>query len=702
MRRSTIDAAVHGQWQTQTARRASHAHSSAQGIPRILRAPGTQSPRSLEQTRHVDYPSPGLTHGVVRLWLDRAWSLFAPPPKLNVAQWANTRRRLARGTTAEPGKYRSDRLPYQHEPMEGLTDPAVTETILIWARQLGKTEVIQNLIGWGIDYDPSNIFVVYPTKDKAKAFSQKKLMPMIRATPELRDKVKPARTRDSGNSIYSKLYPGGAITMAGANSPATLRGDSNRIVIQDEIDADELNQEGDPVPQADATATNFHDAIFLKSSTPTIEPTDDGKGGVTGSRIQILFDESDQRYWNVPCPRCNHWQTLKWAQVRWTWKQEDATEISDPEKACYVCEACQAELTDFERVRMVMHGRWVAKNPSSRRRGYHLSGLYRIMGKKRAYRTYLHEFVEGFLKAKREGTLEVWTNCFLAECWSTRFERLDVNPIMEGREHYGVADGGSLPQQVLVLTTTVDVQADRLECMVRGWGLLQESWAIERKIIMGNPHGQELWKHLANFLATEYPHPTLGKLRLVICLIDSGGQSNDQGHADPVYRFVRPRQPFEFGPGVYASKGSSSLSAPLVSNRRPKKGICLKLIGTSVGKLTFHSRLHLPKPGARCYHYPHGCGFDDEFYAQLAAEVPKQVKRRGFTYTEWHKIRTRNEGLDLEVLHLAAFEILNPDLPTIARRAQVVEPTIPEERPAQPRRQFRMVRPKFGPFRPIK
>lgn len=634
---------------------------------------------------------------VVRQWLDRGWALFAPPPKFNVAQWANARRRLARGTTAEPGKYRSDRLPYQEEPMEALTDPTVTETILQWARQLGKTEIIQNLIGYGIDYDPSNIFVVYPTKDKAKAFSQKKLMPMIRETPELRGKVKPARTRDSGNSIYSKLFPGGAVTMAGANSPATLRGDSNRIVIQDEIDAFEANQEGDPVPQADATATNFHDAIFLKSSTPTIEPIDDGKGGVSGSRIQILFNESDQRYWNVPCPRCNHWQTLKWAQVRWTWKQEDGTEISNPEKACYVCESCNAELSDFERVRMVMHGRWIAKNPLSRRRGYCLSGLNRIMGKKRAYTTYLHEFVEGFLKAKKEGTLEVWTNCFLAECWNTRLESLDTDPLWQRREDYGP----ELPAKVLVLTAQVDVQGDRLECMVKGWGLLHESWGIRHDILLGDPHKRDVWVKLNEWLAQEFVHPILGKLHIPITLIDSGGQSNDTGFADPVYRFVRPRQPAETGPGVYASKGSSRVDGALVTNRRPKKGICLKIIGTALAKTTLHARLRLTDPGPRFCHYPKGHGFDEEYFAQLGAEVPKLVKRRGYTFTEWNKVRSRNEALDLEALSLAAVEILNPDLATIAAKVRakspeaVPEPRVPSDGRPVKRPGFRLRQPQF-------
>ncbi len=598
-------------------------------------------------------------------------ALFAPPPRHTVLSWANEVRELARGSTAEPGKYRSDRLPYQGEPQESLTDPTSTGVVLQWARQLGKTTIIENLCGFTIDCDPANIFVKYPTREKTADFSKTKFWPMVKATPALRAKIKPHRMRDSGNTIYSKQFPGGTITMVGANSAAALRQLSCKVVIQDEIDSDHPNSEGDPVPQADATATNFHDAIFLKSSTPTKTPQPDGKGGWIGSRIQILFNESDQRYWNVKCPHCAHWQVLQWAQVRWTWKQADGSTRDDPSSATYVCAGCQVELTDFDRVRMILNGKWVAKNPDSALRGYHLSGLYRIMGKKRAFKSYLHEFVAGFLKAKHSGNLEPWVNMFLAECWSEDISKLETNPLFQRRETYT-----AIPAGVLVLTGAVDVQGDRLECYVKGWGLGFESWAIRHDILLGDPFKIDVWRRLDEWLSLEFQHPTLGKLRVVTTLIDSGGQANDQGFAVPVYNFVRPRQPNEIGPGVYASKGTNNASSALVTNRRPKKGICLKLLGTSTAKTTIHARLRMTEHGPRFMHYNES--FDQEWFEQLGAEAPRYVKRKGYTFIEWTKIRSRNEALDLEVMSLAAVEILNPDLPAIARKAgQKTEPQKP-------------------------
>jgi phage terminase large subunit GpA-like protein len=231
--------------------------------------------------------------------------LLRSPPKLDVAQWAEAHRYLARGTSAEAGKFRCDRLPYQREPMESLTDPLVGETVLMWAAQMGKTEILLNTIGYFIDAQPSPMLIVYPTLAVARKFSQKKLSRMIAESPRIANKVENPRSRDSGNTILSKEFRGGSLVIAGSNSPASLRQLSCRVVIQDEIDSYEpsAGMEGDPCFLADARAMNFHDAVLVKASTPTIRGA---------RRIESIYDESDQRRWNVPCPRCDKLQVLKW------------------------------------------------------------------------------------------------------------------------------------------------------------------------------------------------------------------------------------------------------------------------------------------------------------------------------------------------------------------------------------------------------
>ena len=582
--------------------------------------------------------------------------------------------------------------------MEALTDPTVAKVVLCMGKQLGKSNILLNALLYVIDVAPANILFKAPTIDTVKRFSQKVLAPTVAEMKRIRDKIRDHRSRDSGNTIRSKLFPGGSLSMVGANSASDLRQLTCKWIIQDEIDSDQNNKEGDPVAQADGRAERFPDAVFAYASTPTV------KGG---SRIWKLLEDSDWREWHCDCPRCNHRQTLKWANVKWTWPDADGKLIPRPEDACYVCEGCNAELSDFERVRMVMQGRWVPRYPHRTTRGYHLSGLYGIMGKKKTLRSFLHEWVLSFLEATKDkddpGKLQFWINTFLAEPYEIQLDRISADPVYLRRENYGPA----LPKGVLVLTCAVDTQADRLEYLIKGWGLGEESWGIETGRLMGNPFQTAVWKQLDKILNREWDHPILGKLKIIVTVIDSGGQADEEGFRDPVYKFVRPRQPMEFGPGVYAIKGSSKTGAPLVSNRRPKKGICLKLVGTVTAKLTFHQRLKLDQSGPRFCHYPVGYGFDEEFFAQLGAEAARQVKKNGYLKIEFHKLRARNEALDMEGYSQAALEIMHADLLAIAARAKKLdkekaEDEKPAPSPTAPRpipRDFsrrRLVKPRFG------
>ena len=581
-------------------------------------------------------------------------ALMKPPPKINVAEWAEAHRYLARGTSAEAGKFFVDRLPYQREPMEALTDSDVGETVLAWGAQMGKTEILLNAIGYFIDAVPAPMLVVYPTLDTARKFSQKKLATMIHETPRLRGKVRDPRSRDSGNTILSKDFAGGSIIIAGSNSPSSLRQISTRVVIQDEIDTYDVSagEEGDPCTLADARAMNFHDAVLLKASTPTIRGA---------SRIEAKMEESDNRHWTLECPKCKAAQVLEWAQVKWP--------KDDPSGAFYECPHCSAHLTDQERVRMVMAGRWVAENPGRHTRGYSLSGLYRIMGRKRQFKSYLHEFAVNFLDAKHAGreALKVWTNTFLAETWEEQGDRIEVESIVARSEDY---NADPLPEQVGVLTAGVDVQGGagaRLEVEVMGWGIAEESWGIEVRQFYGDPEQPEVWKALDDFLDQRWTHPTGARLGIACCAVDSGYSTRN------VYQFTRPRASRR----IYAVKGSNQSGAPLIAKRSGKAGgrVLLFNVGTDTAKDSIFARLKIDEPGPRFMHFPTGNGYTEEYFKQLTGEELRTRMHHGFPVRYYKKIRERNEALDLRVYNLAAFEILNPHMEKIMEGIAGEEPT---------------------------
>ena len=602
----------------------------------------------------------------MHLVAERAISLFRPPPVLTVSEWADANRFLSRGSSAEWGNFVTDRLPYMRAMMDSICDPKCGNVVFQCAAQVGgKTESMLNAMLYLIDHDPCSILVKYPSLDSARKFSQKKFTRGVNDTKCIRDKIAPNRTRDSGNTIFSKEFPGGSITFIGANSPSGTRALSCRAVFQDEIDSDRPNAEGDPIEQADTRAENFYNRILVKASTPTIKGM---------SRIESEFETSTQEKWNVPCPKCVHWQSLRWPNLKWTW-EVDGKKISDPARACYVCENCKAEWSDYERIRAIQSGKWMALFPHRHKRGFHLSGLYKIMGKRPDVKSYMHGFVLDFLDAVAGGQdkLQVWTNTFLAETWQAHHMiEKETAPLMLRREAYGP----ELPAKVLLLVLACDTQGDRLEYEITGWGLGEECWGIEYGILEGSPHRAEVWLKLEMLMERKWSHPSGRSLWPAIVVIDSGGQSQNESFSVPVYSFCRKHRPTAQNPHkkVFPVKGSPSHVGPLVAEREQKLArVNLLVVNTDICKATVYDRIDITVTGPRCFHFPDAPGYGEAYFKGLTAEEVRYEKKDGFTVRRWIKKESRNEPLDIRAYAIAALEKLRPNWTALAENYRVPE-----------------------------
>lgn len=515
--------------------------------------------------------------------------------------------------------------------MDAFTDPTVSNVVVMSSAQVGKTEVLLNVLGHFIDQDPGPILVVMPTLEMAQAFSKDRLAPMIRDTPRLHGKIGDPRSRDGDNTVLHKLFPGGHLTIAGANSPASLASRPVRVVLCDEVDRFPVSagMEGDPVDLAVKRSTNFWNRRVGLFSTPTVK---------NQSRIELAFEASDQRRFYVPCPRCGHFQALVWGNVIWP--------KAAPEAAHYECEACRYQIGEGEKLRMIRLGEWRPMRDFSGSAGFALSEIYSPWSA-------MADMAKTFLQAKQSSeTLQVWVNTSLGEAWEDEAETIEDSVLLGRREQYGpvVPAGGG------VLTTGVDVQDDRLECEVVAWGLGEESWSVAYQIFYGDPAQPAVWEDLDSYLGLLWEHESGARLRIAAACIDSGGH-----HTKAVYAFVRPRE----GRRIFAVKGASTPGKPLVSrpNTNNLGGVKLFTVGVDTAKATVFSRLRIGDPGPGFMHFP--ASHDEEYFRQLTAEKVVTKYRRGFPYRQWEKTRTRNDALDCRVYAMAALAIINPPLQTI-------------------------------------
>jgi len=565
-----------------------------------------------------------------------------PDPQLWVDEWSDEYMRIPRDTgAAEPGKYRTARTPYAREPMRCLS-PAhpCKRVITMVASQLMKTQIALNWIGALIHMAPSNILTLLPSLALAKRVSAR-IGKTIAATPELKERVAASRSRDSRNTMDTKEFEGGTLYATTAGSASNLAELAARYIYGDEIDRwdVDVDEEGDPVDLAETRGSTFgRNAKFYFSSSPTI------KGA---SRIADLFETSDQRYYYVPCPTCGHMQVLEWERLLYS---------ADFQTVHYKCSSpdCDVLIEEHHKGEMLAQGEWRSHAKGDGETvGFHLNALYAPLGW-----TSWADLAKQFEKAKRaqdRGDLEpmqVFYNTRLAKVWDSAVEQTKAE-VLQARalqENYVL---GTLTVGVLVLTCSVDVQANRLEVMVIGWGVGMERWVVDFQVIPGDPADQRTWDLLDELLKARYRHPCGVALGILATGIDSGGH-----HTHEVYQFCRVRR----WRNVFALKGASKPGKPVIAQRpslvdvtwkgqTERNGAELWLIGTDTAKDWIYNRYGFESgPGA--VHFAKD--LPDEFFQQCVAErkIARYVK--GYKRIEWVKGKAdRNEALDLQVYNLA-------------------------------------------------
>jgi phage terminase large subunit GpA-like protein len=596
-----------------------------------------------------------------------AMKRLTPPPRLSVAQWADLERRLDSQSSAEPGRWYTSRAEYQRGIMDACSDPAVKEVIVMCGSQSGKSEAILNTIGYHMHHDPCPILLMQPTLDMAMAFSKDRISAgLIRPTPALQGLVKDSKAKDANNTTLHKVFPGGALSIVGSNSPSSLASRPIRVILADEVDryAISAGEEGDPISLAKRRAATFWNRKFIAVSTPT------NRGA---SRIEALYEETDQRKYYVPCPHCDHEQIMLWRNVQWA--------DGNPKTARYHCDDCGAEWTEAQRHQAVAKGRWIASKPFNGAAGFWFNALYSPW-------VDLCDTVEEFLSARKDPMrLKTFTNTILAETWEDQGEGVDDYAISQRKETYD-----QIPEEVVLLTAGVDVQDDRLEVEIVGWGAGEESWQIDYKVIYGDPSSPRIWSMLDEVILAKYDHPSGEELLVRSTCVDSGGH-----HTRAVYNYAKTRA----GHRVFAVKGVGGEGKPIVG-RASKNNIGkvpLYAVGVDTAKELHYSRLKIDEPGPGYCHFR--AERDDEYFRQLTAEKMVIKYHKGYAKRAWIKTRTRNEALDVRVYAIAAFSILNVNMDSLARKfyANVERrSTVEEQKPVKPHPLAAPKRPSRGGF----
>lgn len=590
---------------------------------------------------------------------------LVPPDDLTVTEWAEARRRLSSESAAEPGPWRTERTPYLREPMNAFTDPKVRHIVMVAASQVGKSEFLNNCIGYIIDEDPGSILFIHPTGIDAKEYSKLRIAPMIRDCPTLRKKVSSPKSRDSNNTILQKTYPGGILTMCGSTEAHALASKPIRYVFGDERDrwATSAGNEGDPWDLAMARQTTFYNAKAVEVSTPTIK---------NASNIEAAYATGTMERWKSRCPHCGEYHEIRWADIRFEYEENiiAGRKTYKVTKVWYVCPGCGCISSELEMKRAP--ARWEAENPDAYEQGTRSFWLNAFVSQWATWSSIILKFLNAQGNTKKMQV--VYNTCF-GEVWEDRGNLEDEDSLMARREEYTA----ELPEGALVVTSGVDTQDDRFEYEIVGHGHFGETWGIEKGIIMGRPDDPETWSKLDEVVFDRVLRFEDGLgLRVSASFVDEGGHFTME---------VRQQCQARLGKKVFCIKGMPGPDRPYVPPPKQQKitiaqqyiGMCWQYqLGVDSGKQIIQDNLRVRTPGAKYCHFPRRDDYGAAYFAGLLSERLEYDATKKQPWI-WKKIpgHERNEALDCRNYALAAFKAIPTNLDEIDRKLKAARGKAP-------------------------
>jgi phage terminase large subunit GpA-like protein len=566
-----------------------------------------------------------------------------PPPRLGLSDWIERTVHLPAGLAATPGPLKL--WAFQRELADSIGDPTVERISILKATRIGYSSLLGALTAHHAINDPTSVLCVLPTESDCRNFMVGTIEPLFASSPSLAGRLKPpSRRPDQRSTILHRLFDSAAsLKLVAARAPRNLRAHTCRVLLLDEIDGMELTAEGDPIALAEKRTLSFQDRKIVAGSTPTDEST---------SAILRLYNVSDMRVFEIACPRCKEWFEIKWKDIVWP--------EGEPEKAHCICPACEGQIDERDKNRLVEAGRWRATQPEVKNhRGYKLSALVSPLPNASWAR-----LAQEFLSAKSDpDLLRVFLSTLLAEPWRDQGDEIDEDDLASRREDF---DLENIPAEVLAVTIGIDVQQDRFEASVLGHAKDGTIYVLAHQQIWGDPSNgdDDCWKDLDALLRERWQHARGGMLRVDAAAIDVG-----DGHVfDVAMKFCAPR----LSRKVLGIKGVAGFGRPMIQASKSKRqGARLFLVAVDVIKGSLFTRL------ARGASIRFSHTLEAEYFVQLTSEVRRVRYSRGRPTVRFERKQgARAEALDCATYGIAAKAALSLNFDQRATElAQVIPPT---------------------------
>lgn len=597
--------------------------------------------------------------GAARIW--------EPPPQRTADQWADDCRVLPPGSP-EPGPWRTDRVPYTREIYRAFSDPRFETVIVVMGAQMSKTELVLNVIGHRFTDGPyTPTLYIGPTEKQVRSMSKDRVMKMIRATPELWDRL----AKGQHNKIAEKWIAGIRLGFAWAGSATELASHPAGLVLVDERDRmdSDVGGEGDPVELARARGSNYWDFKLGVVSTPTLEGA---------SPIWSLYEQGTMMRWAWECQHCAEYFVPRLELLRF----DDSGDLAKVRSTAIVaCPNCGGEHENRHKQRLNATGTYLPHRLNAK--GEHeqidepiesSTASFWVDGLASPWRSFgqrAERLVEAY-RSHDPGKIQAVINTGFGELFKARGDAPPWEAVLETRSHVA---RGVVPDWSRLVTMGVDVQKNGLYYVVRAWGFNSRSHLVDHGFIHGDTEFDDVWILWRSVLDQKINERPI----IRVAFIDSGYRPGADRFRRPehkVYEVCRRTVGRAF-----PSKGHDTLEKPIraakidvtVSGKTIKGGLTLWHIDTDHIKTWVHGQISIPEGGERLW-TTHS-EIDEDYCRQLVAEelVVKPSGRR-----VWIAGKRANHYFDAEVLARAA--AMSQQVHALAREA----PKPPDDKPPTP------------------
>lgn len=566
--------------------------------------------------------------------------------------------------------------PYLRRPAELLSPfSGISELGVIKGNQGGWSTLSFALICFCIKHGIGPGLFVSGDQAMAEDAFEKRLDPLIESSglsDKIKAVVKKRHDKTTGDRRESKSYGGTFVRAAGPNSESKLRSFPSWINIIEETDVYPMNlkRKGNPIEKIVRRADTFPNKKIYYNSTPKMK---------SESHIEPIFEQGDKEYYYVPCPKCGYMQVLTWGGFHWEKNEDGSPKIEiDPatgkalnDPVYYECAnpECKHHIKNSDKYKILL---------DEKAGGMVLPDGRRVWAEWRAtkkpdrpglvtmkwptlyspFRDWLGIVLQWWRVKDDILLLPDFVNDVLAETWEETMPNPKPDSIMSRAEEW---KAGDIPVGVLFLTLAADVQADRIEAGLVGWGKNKEAWVIDYQVFEGvtEEAGSEPWNKLGEMIDKE--RVRCDGLYLgtpIVSFVDAGFLQAQVNYFCSQYAYSQRSVS-----GVYPVVGRENLSAMYTAHRNDIETPLLHINDQRL-KRELYGYLNRNKPAkgsAVPYGYIHfPCTFGKTFYDQLTAEeiYIEKDKRGKQKIVIDNRHQRRNEVLDVMKMNYGALHYM--------------------------------------------